>query len=33
LNLMLSEADIKAMETLPQAARSIDPGWGPAWDA
>jgi 2,5-diketo-D-gluconate reductase B len=33
LNLKLSEADLEAMETLPQAARSIDPVWGPAWDA
>ena len=33
LKLTLSEADIAAIENLPQAARSIDPGWGPAWDA
>jgi 2,5-diketo-D-gluconate reductase B len=33
LKLKLSEADIADIETLPQAARSIDPGWGPAWDA
>jgi 2,5-diketo-D-gluconate reductase B len=32
LRVSLSADEISALEDLPQATRSIDPDWGPAWD-